>query len=313
MQVIVDGSHVANRARRGGVGFKERTDGIRIGTIWGFLKSLSYSTRSLNMCSNQTIVVWDGGRSLYRKQLYPGYKVHEKGPSEKLEDIVYWDQINHLQRKFLPALGIRSINVKGTEADDVISVLAHEWMKYKSGQVIIVSGDTDFHQLLKNEYIAQFLPDGQIFRKEDVIERWGTTGIGVAMAKSIIGDASEKIKGIQGIGKKRALNLVPYYKTILDRIANTGTQRTKEIESDDKSHRKYLDKITENIDTIDRNMKLIALPETYYTPYFSEPAMTNELIDVTLSSECKRDLPKFVSLCKEWELDDLMHEVASSL
>lgn len=308
MKILIDGSYMAHRQRYSALGKMERSDGVRNGVIKGFLRSLAFTIRHLHAANYHTIVVWDGGRSEFRTNLYPEYKVKEKTEEDRVEDAHYYEQIKILRKDFLPALGVRTGCIGGVEADDLISLLA---VSNPNPPTLIVTGDTDFHQLV-SENILLLAGDTETIDLSMVHERWGTTGYGCAIAKALIGDSSDKIKGVEGIGKVRAKTLTPYYDQILDYLR----QWRNGIASPDWvlepfAKQKFMQKLRDGMPILDRNLKLVALPTYATDDHFPNKQALLDFLVTVANAEWLRDTPKFVTLCRTWELDDILAEVGS--
>lgn len=308
MKIIIDGSHMAHRQRYSLMGKLERSDGTRNGVIKGFLRSLAFTIRHFNAANYHTIVVWDGGRSEFRSKLYPEYKVKEKTPEDVIEDKHYYEQVRVLRRDFLPALGVRTGCIGGVEADDLIALLA---VSNPNPPTMIVSGDTDFHQLV-SENILLLAGDAETIDLSMVQERWCTTGYGCAVAKALIGDSSDKIKGVDGIGKVRARSLAPYYGEILDYLRQwRNGLAPPDWVIEQFANKKFMQQIREGMPILDRNLKLVTLPTYATDEHFPNKQALLDFLVTVVNADWLRDTQKFVTLCRMWEIDDVMAEVGS--
>lgn len=310
MKVIIDGSYMAMRARFNVTGKLARSDGRRHGVIKGFLRSLGYTLRTLGASHFHTIVVWDGGKSQYRTALYPEYKIKEQTPEEIEEGKLYREQVAILQRDFLPALGVRSGYIQAVEADDLISVLASSNM---NPPAVIVSSDTDFHQLVSDN-IFLFGSDSKILRLPEIAARWGTTGDGCAIAKALIGDDSDKIKGVAGIGESRAKTLAPYFPHLLKKLREyqNGFPDT-EWEVSGFEGKKFFEQLKMGLPILDRNLKLVRLPTYATDQHFPDKAAYYDFVTTVSNQFWERDTMKFATLCRIWEMDDIISEVAGAM
>ena len=242
MQTIVDGNHVASRCLYSAVSNLRKSDGEATGVVYGFFKSFFYSLKKISGIRENAIVVWDGGRSKKRLELFSGYKKRERLPDEDYKE--YLQQLN-LIREGLNYLGANQVCVSGTEADDVISIIAHFYGFKIKINVVIVSGDKDFHQCVTDR-ISIFSGDSLI-TLQDVLNTWqvdDTTKI--TILRAIIGDSSDKIPGIPTLGKKRAQIVVDYL----------GAEVPEK-------YQKYFDLVRQHYDVLVRNIKLMSLPKTW--------------------------------------------------
>jgi len=153
------------------------------------------------------IIVWDGGKSHRRERLYPAYKAQR---SDKDEEILNQFPI---ARALCGNMGIINVRVRGVEADDIIAFLAR-----KSDRAIIYSSDRDFMQLISPRVSIMRSPRDPLITAEtlnDNIQRaykvpyWSTDMI--RMAYGLAGDAGDNVKGIAGVGHKKAFDILRQY------------------------------------------------------------------------------------------------------
>jgi len=143
----------------------------------------------------------------FRNDLYDQYKIHRPTMPVDLQP-----QIKKA-RELFKVFGIKSIDQEGFEADDVIGSLAEKFKKEKDLVVIILSGDLDVLQLVDNKkVVVQFLKKGisetKLYDEEAVIERYGVKPEQLPDLKGLLGDTSDNIPGIKGIGLKTAGPLI---------------------------------------------------------------------------------------------------------
>jgi 5'-3' exonuclease len=315
VRVVVDGNHIATRARHGGLVLRSRSDGKRTATLYGFLTILAGALRTLKATNYHTSIFFDGGHSAYRKALYPGYKQKERTPEEQLEDMLFREQVNLLRTEFLPAMGLASGSLPGVEADDLIAVVARKTPPSQY-PCVIVSGDSDFGQLVTDERIHVLNADCKLIREAEVLEKWGTTGDGVALSKAFIGDTSDKVKGVAGIGKQRVKLLIPYFDMILEQCRKRQNGSADPAWSLPTEFAEQYAKITNmllaGLDTLDRNLKLIRLPE-YFDHHFPDVESAATVCDEVLTGQRNRNMVRFVTLCREWEIDDVIPMVMNAI
>lgn len=191
------------------------SDGKLSGGVYGALMSLQAARYSLpSMPSwDETIVLWDGGRSKRRMELYPEYKAGRKLSDPKTPEDVrdaadYTHQLAEVRRgiSFLPC---QQFKVTGVEADDLIAVFSR--VGSDLGQtVIIFTGDHDMWVLTK--YPNTYIYDAKRGKMgQDQVEK----ALGFPLEKyyvykSLTGDSSDNIKGAKGVGPKTAMKWLPY-------------------------------------------------------------------------------------------------------
>ena len=179
----------------------------------------------------------------FRKDIYSEYKSNR---SEMPEDLV--KQMPHI-RKVSEMLGIKSFEKIGFEADDLIGTLS-EWAIKQDLSVYIVSGDKDFAQIVKdNVFLYDTMKDSKIDSK-GVLEKWGVTPDQFIDYLAIVGDSSDNVPGVKGIGPKGAIKLLNEYSTIETLYKNIekieGKVKDKLLENKDNA---FLSKILVTIKT----------------------------------------------------------------
>jgi DNA polymerase-1 len=172
-------------------------------------------------------VAFDTGRT-FRDDLFPAYKgTRAKMPTELAS------QIERI-RQLVDAFNIPRLEVEGYEADDVLGSLAQQAVAQGMG-VKIMTGDRDLLQLVSERVIVSLpgksLSDSRDYLPADVIEAFGVRPDQVVDFKALVGDKSDNIPGVAGVGEKTAANLLTTYETLegvyqhLDEL--TASVRTK--------------------------------------------------------------------------------------
>ena len=190
-------------------------DGIHIGGIIGFLKSIAYTTKMLG--TTRTIIVFDGrGGSSRRRKLYPEYKNKRRGKIrlnrineyENIEDERH-SMLMQLSRcvEYLETLPLTIISVDNVEADDVIAYIAKQLLP-KSNH-IIMSTDKDFLQLVNNRISVWSPTKKKLYKPETLKEEYEITSNNFLTYRILEGDKSDNIPGVNGIGIKTAVKRFP--------------------------------------------------------------------------------------------------------
>ena len=185
---------------------------------------ISGAFNSMRMISNlmkkfkpdSVIVAWDLGKSKRRLQLFPEYK-QQRDKNRKEEDKIAIAQNKEILIQLFDFLPVKQIQVQDIEADDIIGWLADKKLK---GEKIIVSNDTDFIQLVKGK-TKLYLPKGKrlVAKKGEkskpylLSERRVDAFLGFPLKhyilwKSLVGDRSDNINGIHGIGPVKATGII---------------------------------------------------------------------------------------------------------
>jgi len=188
--------------------------GVPIGGMMGFLKSVAYAIRETN--PTRLIVVYDGaGGSQRRRKLHPNYKGNRK-PGKR---ITRWDAFKNIEEEkqamkiqfsrlleYLDTLPINVISIDRIEADDTIAYITNNLLK---DEVIIMSADQDFLQLV-NDRVTVWSPIKKIFyTPEKVLEDYGVPAHNFLMYKILMGDKSDNLEGVKGLGPKKLPKILP--------------------------------------------------------------------------------------------------------
>ena len=191
-------------------------DGVPIGGMAGFLRSLG----SLIQLTQPTgvYVIFDGqGSSTNRKNLLPEYK-----SNRGINRITNWDTYDSIEEEgeskvdqitrlihYLQCLPVKIGMIDKAEADDMIAYLATKLSKERNSDVIIVSSDKDYLQLA-NPKITVYRPISKKFYKaKEVAEEYKIHSDNFSIYKTLLGDKSDKINGIRGLGPKTLIKHVP--------------------------------------------------------------------------------------------------------
>ena len=190
-------------------------DGEHCGGITGFLLSTAATIRNLN--PSRVVIVFDGkGGSHRRKKVYADYKGGRTGLTRLnrlsgYEDIE--DQQQSMKKQFvrlyeyLQNLPVTLLQVDYVEADDLMAWMANHYFKK---EVILLSSDKDFLQLV-NERIRVYSPVKKVMYDEPIVkEEWGVIPQNLVWYRVIMGDTSDNIKGVNGIGAKTILGKMDF-------------------------------------------------------------------------------------------------------
>jgi DNA polymerase-1 len=193
------------------------SDGSHIGGLVGFLRSLGYASNLTK--ATRIIIAFDGeGNITNKKNLLPEYKSNRnlskvtnwKTFENKDEEIGAMNaQLDRLLNylKFLP---VTTVVVNKAEADDVLSYYCKKiYNEDPSSLVYLMSSDRDFLQLV-NDRITIFSPTKKIFyNSEEVLKEYNVTPINFLTYKVLLGDKTDNVPGIEGLGPKKILKLFP--------------------------------------------------------------------------------------------------------
>ena len=191
-------------------------DGVPIGGMAGFLRSLG----SLIQLTKPTgvYVIFDGqGSSTNRKNLLPEYK-----SNRGITRITNWDTYDSIEEEgeskvdqitrlihYLQCLPIKVGMIDKAEADDMIAYMALELPKRKDSDVVIVSSDKDYLQLASPKVTIYRPISKKFYKAKEVSDEYGIHPDNFIIYKTLLGDKSDKIDGIRGLGPKTLLKHFP--------------------------------------------------------------------------------------------------------
>ena len=182
--------------------------GENVSALYGFFRSLAMMLKTYR--PQYFLAAFDSRTPTFRHEWYPEYKATRDKTPEDLHA-----QIPHIE-KILTTLGIACLRKDGFEADDIIATLACRAAQ-EGRRCVIISGDKDLAQLV-GDFVSVLKPD-----KSEALAQWGIEEVkehwGVAPAQmldylSLIGDSSDNIPGVKGIGPKTAVKLLQDYGTL---------------------------------------------------------------------------------------------------
>lgn len=269
---LIDGMALAYRAHFAFIRNPLLTsDGRHVSAAYGFIKSVLKLIREEE--PDYLAVVFDAKEKTFRHEKYPDYKAtREKMPFEMRPQIP-WIQ------EMLEAMNIPVFVKSGFEADDVIGTLAVKAQE-KGLEAYMVSGDKDFMQLV-NSHIFLYSPaignkELVIFDAEEVKKKWGVGPDRIVDLLSLMGDSSDNIPGIPGIGEKSAVKLLKKYGSF-DAILEKGHEESnvrirKGIEED-----KETGLLSRELVTIKTDVPVDLDLETFHFTGFNEEALRKTL------------------------------------
>ncbi len=231
--ILIDGNSILNRAFYGIMGTKMLTtaDGKYTNAVYGFFSILFKVMDDLQ--PEYMAVAFDVKAPTARHKMYEGYKATRKGmPNELAEQMP-------IVKDILELMNITIIEKEGYEADDVLGTLAKEGEK-AGLDVTILSGDRDIFQLA-TEKISIRIPhtkagktEVDTFGEAEIFEKYGVKPIQLIEVKGLMGDTSDNIPGVPGVGEKTALELIKQYGSIdnmykaIDEKTDTLKEKLKE-------------------------------------------------------------------------------------
>lgn len=214
--LLVDGSALLHRAYHAYPPLTTRTGEV-VGAVYGVASILITALETV--VPTHVVVAWDLPRPTFRHEKYVGYKAQRpKADTEMVEQIPRVKEV-------IAAMGVVQIEQEGYEADDIIGTLATKFeirnSKSETGNVVILTGDQDTMQLV-NESVRVLTPakgsnPPVLYGVDEVWNKYGVKPDQMVDYKALVGDTSDNIPGVAGIGPKTASNLIKMFGT-LDRI-----------------------------------------------------------------------------------------------
>ncbi len=199
-------------------------EGRNTSAIFGFFRSLLLLLRERE--PKYFLVALDSRTPTHRHELYEPYKgTREKSPDDLKDQIPIIEEI-------LSALGVPIMRVDGYEADDIIATYA-ERCRSEGRACHVISSDKDLLQLVGGEVNVMKPGEGRFSElgREAVFESWGVYPEQIGDYLSLVGDSSDNIPGVKGIGAKSAVSLLNEFETldgIYDHLAEIGSKSQRE-------------------------------------------------------------------------------------
>ena len=239
--LVVDGNSIMNRAFYGIMGSKMlmTKDGTYTNAVYGFLAIIFKVIDDIH--PDYMAVAFDLKAPTARHKMYEGYKANRHGMPDELAAQM------PIIKDVLRAMNITIIEKEGYEADDVLGTLA-KFGEADGVDVTILSGDRDTFQIATDKVTIRIprtkagKTEEDDFDRAKVIETYGVEPKQLIEVKGLMGDTSDNIPGVPGVGEKTALNLIKEYKSIenLYKCLDEGTATSVKG--------KMKEKITENKD-----------------------------------------------------------------
>lgn len=262
--MLIDGNSIAYRAFFA-LPLLHNEKGIHTNAIYGFtmmLMKLIEEEKPTHM-----LVAFDAGKTTFRHELYTEYKGgRQKTPPELSEQFPFL-------RELLDAYNIRTYELENYEADDIIGTLATQAEK-EGFHVVIISGDRDLTQLTSDRIHVHVtkkgITDMERYTPQHVHEKYGLTPAQIVDLKGLMGDASDHIPGVPGIGEKTALKLLKEYGTVENVLASIEHLSGKKLKENLQTYREQA-LLSKQLATIHRDVPLtLSLDELAWESYDSE-------------------------------------------
>lgn len=259
--LIVDGMNTFIRSFS--VDPSSNDNGVHVGGITGFLKSIGYAIKLF--APTRVIIVFDGkGGSQKRRKLYPEYKqnrkvsvrynraIHISNQEDERESMKM--QMGRLLQ-YLETLPVNIICIDNIEADDVISYIAKNPIDNEVNNYYIMSTDKDFYQLIDNNTNVWSPTKKKLYDVNAIVDEYMIHPNNFIMYRIMDGDTSDNINGVKGLALKTIQKNFPFLKeeaeaTIDILLSNSVDKKGKQFEA-----------ILNSKDILERNFKLMQLKD----------------------------------------------------
>ncbi len=198
--LLIDGNSILNRAFYG-LPDLTNSEGKHTGAVYGFLNILFRILEEEK--PDYLTVAFDLHAPTFRHKLYDAYKGTRKGMPEELREQV------PLMKEMLAAMGVKIVTMEGFEADDLLGTLARR-SEAAGMEVTILSGDRDLLQLATEKVMIRLPKTSggrttiEDYHAQQVLEKYQVTPVQIIELKALMGDSSDNIPGIPGVGEKNS-------------------------------------------------------------------------------------------------------------
>jgi len=246
---LVDGSGYIFRAYHALPPITRRSDGLQLNAVYGFCSMLLKLLRELKPDERPThlAVVFDKSERTFRTAMYPDYKAHRPDPPDDL--IPQFPLIREAVRAFeLPCL-----EQAGFEADDLIATYVRI-AREAGATATIVSSDKDLMQLVTDRVVMFDTMKDRRIGIPEVIEKFGVPPEKMIEVQALIGDSTDNVPGVPGIGPKTAAQLIGEYgdlETVLARAGEIKQEKRRQSLIDNAEQARISKKLVTLDDRVD--------------------------------------------------------------
>lgn len=249
--MLIDGNSLLYRAFFA-LPLLKTEDGIYTNGVYGFLTMLNRAVRELK--PTHILVAFDKERTTFRNETYSDYKAN------RLETPAELGSQFEIIRQILEAMNITFMEVQGYEADDIIGTLSRQ-AEQAGMETVIVTGDNDTLQLVSPHTLVYMTKKGiseiEIYDTQKVRDKWEVEPEQMIEIKALMGDSSDNIPGVPGVGPKTAVKLIKEFGNLENLYANLDKVGGKKLALNLAQHRTQAF-MSRELATIIRNMELDA-------------------------------------------------------
>lgn len=249
--MLIDGNSIANRAFYG-LPILTNSQGLYTNAVYGFLNIFFKLIEEEH--PKYVGIAFDLKAPTFRHDVFADYKGTRKGMPDELRPQM------PLLKEVLASMNLKIFEVEGYEADDILGTLSLKGEK-EGMEVVVVSGDRDLLQLASDTLKVR-IPKTKMGRTEiedyfaeDVIEKYGVTPTQFIDLKALMGDSSDNIPGVPGIGEKTATKIIQQFDNIENAIENYEKVTPKKASNNLDEFREQA-RMSKFLATIERNMPI---------------------------------------------------------
>ncbi len=223
MLILIDGNSLLFRAYYGVRATMSRSDGVPTNAVYGFMNMI-LPIISGAKSDDKIVCVFDASKTTFRNKIYPEYKANRQSTPEDLVKQI------EIVRGAVRSMGVPVLCVPDVEADDVIATLTYQ--NKSNCEIQIVTSDKDLMQLIEDNVSLYDGGKSKTIRTPEVFEKFGVRPDQVIDTQSLMGDSTDNVPGVKGIGPKKAAELITEFDSLdgvyenLDKIQN---ERTKNL------------------------------------------------------------------------------------
>lgn len=208
--VLIDGNSLGYAAHHG---TKLTSGDMQTQAVFGFVRAIADIRREY--FDHALVVLWDG-RAQWRLDLHPEYKSNRKSDPKKVAERDAYAEQRPFIAQAMQQLGICQMTASTHEADDLAGLLVARWMAQPGNEIVLMSGDADWIQLLRPDVTwRDRRDDSKVIRLSNLMDKTGyATPFGFLQGKCLHGDNSDCISGVGGIGEKGAPEFIAEFGSV---------------------------------------------------------------------------------------------------
>ncbi len=302
--ILIDGNSIAYRAFFA-LPLLNNDKGVHTNAVYGFTTMLQKILEDEK--PTHILVAFDAGKTTFRHKTFGEYKGgRQKTPPELSEQFPFI-------RELLDAYSIKRYEVENYEADDIIGTLSLQAEK-DGFEVKVISGDKDLTQLSTDKTTVHItrkgITDIEVYTPEHIKEKWGITPDQIIDMKGLMGDTSDNIPGVPGVGEKTALKLLHEFSTVEKLLESIDKVSGKKIKEKLEEHKEQAI-MSKELATIFREAPVeLGLDELEYEG-FDQKKLKDVFKELGFNSLLEKMGDEIIE--EEKELDEISFEIVEDL